>query len=170
MHARWPRGNASGRSRVQVSQARVQVSTAQVLQSQARVQVSRAGLAAAAALLAVGCASSATAVGNSRPAASSSPAAANITPCGTTRTAANVPVRIQVEHGNVSCTTAMTVERDYAKAIMAGRAPGNGGGGPVNINGWTCQGFNTPEVLKTGQASKCVHGGNEILAILPAPA
>jgi hypothetical protein len=163
MHARGPRGNASGRSRVQMGRARV-------LQSQARVRVSRASLAAAAALLAVGCASSATAAGNSGPAASSSPAAANITPCGTTRTAANVPVHIQVEHGQVSCTTAMTIERAYAKAIMEGRAPGNGGGGPVNINGWTCQGFNTPEVLKTGQASKCVQAGNEILAILPAPA
>jgi len=79
-------------------------------------------------------------------------------------------VHIQVEHGQVSCTTAMKIERAYAKAIMDGRAPGNGGGGPVTINGWTCQGFNTPEVLKTGQASKCVQAGNEILAILPAPA
>jgi hypothetical protein len=146
MHTHWPEGNASGRS---------------------RVHASRAAMAAAAVLLAAGCGSSASA-GNGQP--PSSTAAANIRSCGTTRTAANVPVRVQVEHGQASCATAMSVERAYARAILAGRAPGNGGGGPVNIEGWTCRGFNTPEVLKTGQASKCVRQGVEILAILPAPA
>lgn len=92
------------------------------------------------------------------------------TPCGMTRTAANVPVNIQVARGQVSCAIAMTVEKDYARYVALGKAPGNGGGGPVHILGWTCQGFPTPVVLKTGQASKCVQGGVEILAILPAPA
>src|SRR5258708_36781787 len=87
-----------------------------------------------------------------------------------TRTAANVPVNIQVARGQVSCATALTVERAYARAVSAGQAPGNGGGGPVRIQGWTCQGFATPVVLKTGQASKCVQGSDEILPILPAPA
>jgi len=95
---------------------------------------------------------------------------ATVTSCGTTRTAANVPVNIQVKRGQVPCTTALKVERDYAAAILAGKAPGAGGGGPVQVNGWTCQGFATPVVLRTGQASKCVKGSNEILAILPAPA
>jgi hypothetical protein len=99
------------------------------------------------------------------PAGTSSPAA-----CGMTRTAANVPVTIQVEHGQVSCATALAVERDYAKVVSEGQAPGNGGGGPVHVHGWTCQGFPTPVVLKTGRASKCVQDGEEILAILPSPA
>ena len=98
--------------------------------------------------------------------ASSSPAVA----CGTTKTAANVPVQVQVRYGKVSCAAAMAIERDYAKAIKDGSAPGNGGGGPVKIDGWTCQGFATPVVLRTGQASKCVFRGTEILAILPTPA
>lgn len=90
--------------------------------------------------------------------------------CGTTRTAANVPVQVQVGHGKVSCSAAMAIERDYAKAVREGSAPGNGGGGPVRIDGWTCQGFATPVVLRTGKASKCVRDGTEILAILPLPA
>jgi hypothetical protein len=149
MHARWRVGSASGQS---------------------AVRLSRAVLAALVLLLAAGCGSAAKAAepGSSSPAGASSPPAG--TPCGTTRTAANVPVHVEVEHGQVSCTLAMTVERDYAKAILDGRAPGNGGGGPVKVKGWTCQGFATPEVLQTGQASKCVHGSTEILAILPAPA
>jgi hypothetical protein len=53
---------------------------------------------------------------------------------------------------------------------VAGKAPGNGGGGPVHVSGWTCSGFPTPELLKTGNASKCVKGGTEIIATLKAPA
>jgi hypothetical protein len=93
-----------------------------------------------------------------------------VTSCGTTKTAANVPVRIEVQRGPATCNAAMSIERKYASAILAGRAPGNGGGGPVKVGGWTCQGFATPVVLRTGNASKCVMGTAEILAILPAPA
>jgi hypothetical protein len=114
--------------------------------------------------------------GSSQPAASpSSPAASAHTDkamslCGTTKTAANVPVKIEVQHGGPTCRVAMRIERDYATAIEAGQEPGNGGGGPVQIDGWTCRGFATPVVLRTGNASKCVKGPAEILAILPAPA
>ena len=108
----------------------------------------------------------------STPSAAASPkdTSAAMTACGETKTAANVPVDIQIARGQVSCTTALSVERAYAKAILSGEVPGTGGGAPVRVQGWTCQGFTTPVVLKTGQASKCVQGSTEILAILPAPA
>ena len=126
-------------------------------------------LAAVTVLLAAGCGATAKPAASGRSAAGghSSAAAAR---CGTARTAANVPVDVEVERGQVSCATAMTVEQGYAKAIREGRAPGNGGGGPVRVQGWTCEGFPTPEVLRTGQASKCVSGAGEILAVLPVPA
>lgn len=127
-----------------------------------------AAVTSAVAVLATGCGAAAKTPSGQHPAAGQS--GAPVARCGTTRTAANVPVNVEVAHGQVSCTTALTVERSYARAIEAGHAPGNGGGGPVTINGWTCQGFPTPEVLKTGQASKCTSGASEILAILPAPA
>ena len=96
-------------------------------------------------------------------------AASDLTACGTTKTAANVPVNIQIARGQVPCSVALAVERDYAKAILSGQVPGTGGGAPVHVQGWTCQGFTTPVVLRTGQASKCVDGSKEILAILPNP-
>jgi hypothetical protein len=86
--------------------------------------------------------------------------------CGTSKTAANVPVTVQVNSSQVSCSTVLAIEKDYAQDIREGKAPGNGGGGPVTVQGWTCQGFPTPEVLKTGNASKCIKGRMEILAIL----
>lgn len=97
-------------------------------------------------------------------------AASSVQDCGSSRTAANVPVEVEINHGQVSCSVAMTVEKSYAAAIVAGRAPGNGGGGPVTVSGWTCQGFATPELLKTGDASKCAKDGTEILEILKTPA
>lgn len=99
-------------------------------------------------------------------AGSASPAAPTIQDCGTTRTAANVPVEIEVNRGQVACSAALQVEAKYAQAIADGQAPGNGGGGPVTVEGWTCQGLATPELLKTGETSKCAKDGREIVAIL----
>jgi hypothetical protein len=90
--------------------------------------------------------------------------------CGTTRTAADVPVIIKVFKGTVDCGLAMRVENEYAAKIRAGQVPGNGGGAPVTVNGWTCQGYPTPEVLSTGTASQCHTASAAIVAVLPVPA
>jgi hypothetical protein len=131
--------------------------------ARARLTGPAGGIAAVAMLLAAvaGCGSPAS--------SAASTGTTGTTVCGTTRTAANVPVHIQIAHGQVPCATALSVERAYAKAIESGQVPGTGGGAPVRVRGWTCQGFTTPVVLKTGQASKCVQGGSEILAVLPPP-
>jgi hypothetical protein len=85
------------------------------------------------------------------------------------RTAAGVPVNIEVHNGHTSCQTALIVERAYSRAVASGKVRGNGGGAPVTIHGWVCQGFNTPQVLATGHASACHKNGTEILAVLPTP-
>jgi len=97
---------------------------------------------------------------------SSGQATAGVT-CGSTHTAAGVPVVIKVAKGSVNCRTAVQVENEYAARIRDGQVPGNGGGAPVVVSGWTCQGYDTPEVLRTGNASQCRSGGNAILAVLP---
>jgi len=129
------------------------------------------GLATAAlALAAAGCGGSSgrTGQGTAAPPTTATPRA--LASCGTTKTAVNVPVTIEVRRGKVDCDEAMSIERKYADAIASGKEPGNGGGGPVKVDGWTCRGFATPEVLRTGNASKCDKGTAEILAVLPAPA
>lgn len=103
-----------------------------------------------------------------QPAASGSASPASATSCGQAKTAANVPVIVEVARGQITCGTALTIMRDYAADIRLGLAPGNGGGGPLKVHGWTCEGFDTPTVLKTGNVSKCDRGGDEILAVLPA--
>jgi len=90
--------------------------------------------------------------------------------CGTTRTAADVPVIIKVTEGTVDCGMAMRVENEYAAMIRAGQVPGNGGGAPVAVSGWICQGYPTPEVLSTGDASQCHTASAAIVAVLPVPA
>ena len=89
--------------------------------------------------------------------------------CGTTRTGVNVPVIVEIGKGQVTCGTALQVENSYAALIRNGDVRGNGGGAPVKVSGWTCQGFPTPEVLKTGQTSACHNHGAEVLAVLPPP-
>jgi hypothetical protein len=64
----------------------------------------------------------------------------------------------------------MRVENEYAAVVRAGRDRGNGGGAPVVVSGWTCQGYPTPEVLSTGDASQCHTGSAAIVAVLPIPA
>jgi hypothetical protein len=89
--------------------------------------------------------------------------------CGTTRTAANVPVVIKVAKGTVNCGMALQVENKYAAMIRDGQVRGNGGGAPVAVGGWTCQGYPTPEVLSTGDASQCHTNSATIIAVIPFP-
>jgi hypothetical protein len=90
--------------------------------------------------------------------------------CGATRTGANVPVVIKVAKGRVNCGTVMRVESAYAALIKAGKLAGNGGGAPVQVDGWTCQGYPTPEVLRTGNASECHTVSAEVVAVIKLPA
>jgi hypothetical protein len=90
--------------------------------------------------------------------------------CGNTRTGAGVPVTIKIVKGSVSCSEAISVEDAYAQMFRRGEVKGNGGGAPVQVDGWTCQSFDTPEVLKTGNASQCHTATAELLAVLPVSA
>jgi hypothetical protein len=78
-------------------------------------------------------------------------------------------VTIKVIKGNVDCSSVMQVEDSYASMIKHGDVTGNGGGAPVSVDGWTCQGFPTPHVLQTGDASQCHTGSAEVMAELPSP-
>jgi hypothetical protein len=122
-----------------------------------RLLAGSAGLLAGCAGLLTGCASAA--------AAGAGPGAS----CGTTRTGVNVPVIIKVAKGTVDCGTALRVENEYAAKIRTGQVQGNGGGAPVAVSGWTCQGYPTPEVLSTGDVSQCHTGSAAIVAVLPVP-
>jgi hypothetical protein len=90
-------------------------------------------------------------------------------PCGMAKTAAGVPVKVQVVRGTVGCPAALKLQRAYAAEVASGKAPGNGGGGPLSVNGWVCVGFDTPQILRTGDTSKCTKDGAEIAAVLPSP-
>lgn len=86
--------------------------------------------------------------------------------CGTSRTAVNVPVTVEVERGSASCPLAMRIQTSYTGLVRSGRVPGNGGGAPVKVDGWTCQGTDTTTTVQTGEASSCRRGSTEIIAVL----
>jgi len=98
------------------------------------------------------------------------PSASQLAPpqvtCGTSRTAANVPVIVEVEKGAASCQQAMRIQTGYTGLVRSGKVPGNGGGAPVRVDGWTCQGTDTTTTVQTGEASECHKGTTEIVAVL----
>ena len=85
------------------------------------------------------------------------------------RTAVNVPVVIQVAKGTVNCAAALRVEQGYAAMIKKGDIRGNGGGAPVSVDGWTCQGYSTTQALQTGNTSECHTAKAEVVAVLAVP-
>ena len=128
-------------------------------------------LAALAGCALTGCSAGSAAKPAAATSAAQSPApAATGQRCGTSKTAAGVPVVVEIGQGPAGCPTAMKIERAYSAALASGDAPGNGGGGPVSVKGWVCVGFDTPEILRTGDTSKCSKGPSEILAVLAMPA
>jgi len=136
---------------------------------------SRPAAAPVLAALALGMVAGCSTVTSAKPAGggTGTQVAATSTPlagCGTARTAAGVPVEIEIMHGRVACPAALAVERDYARALASGKVPGNGGGAPVKVRGWVCRGFATPQVLATGHTSTCSKGTAQILAVLKMPA
>jgi putative hemolysin len=103
-------------------------------------------------------------------ACSSAPAPGSTgTSCGSTRTAANVLVDIRVAKGTANCASAMRAEQGYATMISDGDIRGNGGGAPVTVDGWTCEGYTTPVALQTGDTSECHTAAAEVVAVLVLP-
>jgi hypothetical protein len=131
----------------------------------------------AAASLTAGCSAASGASSSPAPGAGASGNAAPApqpTPsgraCGNARTGAGVPVIIKVTKGDVDCATAMRVQNAYAALVKHGALRGNGGGAPLPVSGWTCQGYPTPRVLATGAASECHTASAELVAVLALPA
>jgi hypothetical protein len=123
---------------------------------------------AGAVAVAAGCSSNGNSNGGSHTAAE--PSASQLAPprvtCGTARTAVNVPVLVEVEKGSASCQEAMQIQSGYTGLVKSGRVGGNGGGAPVKVDGWTCQGTDTTTTVQTGEASECRKGATEIVAVL----
>jgi hypothetical protein len=86
--------------------------------------------------------------------------------CGTSHTAVDVPVLVEIEKGSTSCQLAMRIQNGYTDLVKAGQVRGNGGGAPVQVDGWTCQGTDTTTTVQTGEASECHKGATEIVAVL----
>lgn len=57
--------------------------------------------------------------------------------CGTV-TLSGDRFRLTVRKGRVDCGAARSTFKTYLVKLRSGAAPGNGGGGPVHVHGWTC--------------------------------
>src|SRR5262249_36695034 len=156
----------------------VGVGSGMIRNAERRNPMRRSRLAAAGpALLIAGCGASLIAGCGASPDrqgglphASGPPPATQLAPpratCGTTRPAVNVPVVIEVAKGAPAGPLALRLQDGSTAEVRAGRVPGTGGGAPVRVDGWTCQGEDTPTIVQTGEASECHRGGTQIVAVL----
>src|SRR5277367_5103482 len=109
-----------------------------------RLAALAAGLAATAALVA-GCGHAGSGQAGSGQAGKATSAAGasghQAVMCGSSKTPANVPVKVEVVSGSVACPEALAVEHAYTAAVTAGREAGGSGdgGGAVQVSGWKCQ-------------------------------
>jgi hypothetical protein len=138
-----------------------------------RLAALAAGLAATAALAAgcgqAGSSPAAKATSATKAANASGTSGHKAVMCGSSKTPANVPVKVEVVSGSVACPEALAVEHAYTAAVTAGREAGGSGdgGGGVQVSGWRCQAFSTPVMVQTGNVSKCLRDGTEIMTVLP---
>jgi hypothetical protein len=58
--------------------------------------------------------------------------------CGNVRTAGGVVAPVAVRSGQVSCEEALGVVQTYFEQLSTGGGQGNGGGGEIEVRGWTC--------------------------------
>lgn len=58
--------------------------------------------------------------------------------CGVVTMPGGDRFRLTVHKGKVDCAQARKVFKTYLTKLRRGEAPGNGGGGPVHVQGWTC--------------------------------
>jgi hypothetical protein len=89
--------------------------------------------------------------------------------CGSITTAAGTHAELKVTKGSVACPQAVSVYKTYFGDLAKGDAPGQGGGGTVNVQGWNCDSYSTPQMQSTGQGGYCSKAGTTVTAFMSPP-
>ena len=89
--------------------------------------------------------------------------------CGSVTTAAGTHAELKVTKGTVACPQAVSVYKTYFEDLAKGEAPGEGGGGTVNVQGWSCDSYSVPQMQQTGQGGYCAKAGTTVTAFMSPP-
>jgi hypothetical protein len=90
--------------------------------------------------------------------------AAGATQCGVD-TAGDAPAYLKVTKGSASCAEAVSVYRAFFAAIAEGKAPGQGSGGGLAVQGWSCVIYPPDKIQQNGRGADCTKGGTTVTAL-----
>lgn len=114
----------------------------------------------AALITLTGCGSS----GKSKPGRTTAAAAE----CGKVDTAGGVSAYLKVTRGSVSCGEAVSIYKAFFAEIAAGKAPGQGSGGGLPVQGWSCVIHPPDQIRQNGRGADCTKGGTTVTAFQEA--
>lgn len=113
--------------------------------------------AAVAALALAGCGS-----GGGKTAKTAKPAAQAA--CGKVTTAADAAAQVKVVQGTAPCGEAMSVFKAFFAEVAGGKAPGQGSGGGLTVQGWTCTIYPEDQPQADHRGADCRKGGATVAA------
>ncbi|GAA0317366.1 hypothetical protein NE235_06130 [Actinoallomurus spadix] len=115
----------------------------------------------AALLTAAGCGS------DGRPKVATTPPARAVD-CGQIDTAGGAPAYLKVTKGSAPCGDAVSVYKAFFAAIAEGKAPGQGSGGALAVQGWSCVIYPSDRIQQDGRGADCTKGGTTVTAFQKA--
>jgi hypothetical protein len=86
------------------------------------------------------------------------------TQCGKVDTAGDAPAYLKVTKGSASCAEVVSVYKAFFAAITEGRAPGQGSGGGLAVQGWSCVIYPPDKIQQNGRGADCTKGGTTVTA------
>lgn len=91
-------------------------------------------------------------------------APAGTTQCGRVDSAGGAPAYLKVTKGSASCAEAVSIYKAFFAAIAEGKAPGQGSGGGLAVQGWSCVIYPPDKIQQSGRGADCTKGGTTVTA------
>ncbi|WP_433188313.1 hypothetical protein [Actinoallomurus sp. CA-150999] len=88
--------------------------------------------------------------------------------CGKVDAAGGAPAYLKVTKGSASCAEAVSVYKAFFAEIAEGKAPGQGSGGELSVQGWSCVIYPPDQIQQNGRGADCTKSGATVTAFQKA--
>ncbi|MCW2945318.1 MAG: hypothetical protein JWR24_2035 [Actinoallomurus sp.] len=84
--------------------------------------------------------------------------------CGKVATAGEAQAELKVTKGSASCAEARSVFQAFFAEVAGGKAPGQGSGGRLTVQGWSCVIYPPDRIQQKGRGADCAKAGTTVTA------
>ncbi|MEV5755062.1 hypothetical protein AB0L00_45330 [Actinoallomurus sp. NPDC052308] len=88
--------------------------------------------------------------------------------CGQIDAAGGASAYLKVTKGSAPCRDAVSVYKAFFAAVAEGKAPGQGSGGGLAVQGWSCVIYPSDQIQQNGRGADCTKGGTTVTAFQKA--